>query len=102
MATSPRDELRILTVTEFERSIHDNLWYWSTKAANGEIVGDSSEGYHNLRDAVNGFFAQQGYDPSLERDPAEQHYSKLVEITAGCEYHIRKYAYGAPDPYEVV
>jgi uncharacterized protein YegP (UPF0339 family) len=102
MATSPRDELRIIAITEFRRSENDGQWYWTTKAANGEKVGSSAgEGYKELRKAVAGFFAQQGIEPStLHKLPPEwQHYSKLIKVTDH-EHHIRRYAYGAPEPYE--
>lgn len=98
MATSPRSELRILTITEFTLSDKDGLWYWHTETMNDEIVGDGSEGYLELRKAVNGFLAQQGFDSLLE-DPSDLQYSKLYKISE-TEYHMRKYAYGAPDPYD--
>lgn len=31
----------------------DGEWRWRIKAANGKIVGDSSEGYKNKQDAIN-------------------------------------------------
>lgn len=98
MATSPREELRILTVTEFERSDKNDQWYWHTQTANGDIVGDGSEGYHNLEDAVSGFFAQQGFDPAAELAPEDRQYSRLYQ-TDDTHFSIRKYAYGAPEPY---
>lgn len=98
MATSPTSELRILTITQFEKSQRDHLWYWHTEAANGETVGDGAEGYFELRKAVQGFLAQQGYDPTIE-DPSDKQYSKLCKISE-TEYHIRKYVKGAPDPFD--
>lgn len=101
MATSPRNELRIVSVTEFEQSEQNTEWYWATKAANGEVVGGSmGEGYKELRKAVNGFFAQQGFDPAADLPPEQRHYSKLYKASETL-YHIRKYAYGAPEPYDV-
>jgi len=88
MTTSPRDELRIITITEFTRSPKDGDWYWTTKAANGEPVGGSAgEGYKELRKAIAGFFAQQGFDP----EAVVQHYSQPIKVT-NREYHIHKYA----------
>lgn len=99
MATSPRSELRIVSITEFERSEQNNEWYWHTKAANGEVVGGSmGEGYKELPKAVNGFFAQQGFDPRADLKPENRHYSKLYKAT-DTVYHIFKYAYGAPEPF---
>lgn len=98
MATSPRSELRVVSVTEFKLSYEDSQWYWTTNAANGEPVGDGAQGYGELRKAVNGFFAQQGFDPNFVAVD-ENPYSKLVKISDR-EYHIRKYAYGAPDPFD--
>jgi hypothetical protein len=87
MATSPSEELRIVTITEFTRSPTDGDWYWTTKAANGVTVGDGGEGYKELRKAIAGFFAQQGFDPEV----AAQHYSQPIKVT-NREYHIHKYA----------
>jgi len=71
-----RNELRIVTVTEFEQSSQNGEWYWHTKAANGEVVGGSmGEGYKELRKAVNGFFAQQG------ADPFDLAYSGLIKVS---------------------
>jgi uncharacterized protein YegP (UPF0339 family) len=86
MATSPRSELRIVSITEFEQSEQNGEWYWHTKAANGEVVGGSmGEGYKELRKAVNGFFAQQGAEAF---DPA---YSELIKISDTL-YRIEKVA----------
>jgi uncharacterized protein YegP (UPF0339 family) len=97
MATSPRSELRIVTLTEFRLS-NDKQWYWHTEAPNGETVGDGGEGYKELRKAIAGFFAQQGFDVTTE-DPAQRQYSKLYQENEKV-YHIRKYAFGAPDPFD--
>lgn len=97
MATSPRSELRILTLTEFRLSENDKQWYWNTKTPNGVTVGDGGEGYNELRKAIGGFFAQQGFDVTTE-EPSQQQYSKLYKESATV-YHIRKYAFGAPDPF---
>lgn len=101
MATSPSDELRIVAITDFTRSGEDGQWYWHTQSPNGDIIGDGSQGYDRLNKAVNGFFAQQGVDPVELRSlpPEKQHYSKMIKVTNSV-WHIRKYAYGAPEPYE--
>lgn len=91
MVESPKNELRIVSITEFNRSRKDDQWYWTTKTPNGETVGDGSEGYVELRKALAGFDAQQG--------GLSEHYSKLVKVSDR-EYHIRKYALGAPDPFD--
>lgn len=49
----------IVTRTMFYQG-GDKKWYWQTKAINNEIVGDGSEGYNALRDAIAGYFSQQG------------------------------------------
>lgn len=101
MVESPRNELRIVAITEFTRGLRtehkDTDWYWHTQSPNGKIVGDSGEGYRNFADAVSGFFTQQGIDPSDAT--LSSSYSKLVKVSDN-EYHIRKYAYGAPDPFD--
>lgn len=99
MATSPRSELRILTITEFSFSSNDGQWYWHTATPNGEKVGDGGEGYKELRKAIHGFFAQQGFDPAAPLDDSDKQYSKLYQESERV-YHIRKYAYGAPDPFD--
>lgn len=99
MATSPPSELRILNITEFHLSDKDGQWYWHTETLNDETVGDGSEGYLELRKAIAGFFAQQGFEPERVTDPSDQHYSKLYKISDS-EYHIRRYALGAPDPFD--
>ena len=98
MATSPRSELRVVSITEFNQSPKDNQWYWTTLAANGEPVGDGAQGYQELRKAVGGFFSQQGVDLKTVA-PEDNPYSKLIKINP-IEFHIRKYAYGAPDPFD--
>lgn len=98
MATSPSTELRILTITEFHLSEKDNQWYWHTETLNDETVGDGGEGYFELRKAIQGFFAQQGFDPEV-KEPEQRHFSKLFRISDR-EYHMRRYAKGAPDPFD--
>lgn len=99
MAHSPRAEIRVANITEFYLGANDK-WYWRTQSPNGEILGDGGQGYKELRKAVHGFFKQQGYDPAAEREPQYQQYSKLYEADKGHFYHIRKYAYGAPEPWD--
>lgn len=50
----------IISRTVFQKNSNNNLWYWHTKALNNEIVADGSEGYHNIEDAIAGFFVAQG------------------------------------------
>lgn len=91
MVQSPPNELKIVAITEFTRSYKNDEWYWTTKSPNGDVVGDGSEGYKELRKALAGFDAQQG--------GLSASYSKLVKVSDR-EYHIRKYALGAPDPFD--
>lgn len=37
-------------------------WRWRVRAANGDIVADSSEGYRNRLDCVNGYRTAQSAD----------------------------------------
>ena len=92
MVESPRNELKIVSITEFVRSYEDDQWYWTTKAANNEPVSDGAEGYGELRKALAGFAVSQGGELS-------ESFSKLVKVNDR-EYHLRRYAYGAPDPFD--
>jgi hypothetical protein len=92
MVESPSNELKIVSVTEFNRSHKDDDWRWTTKAANGEPVSDGAEGYGELRKALAGFAVAQGGELS-------ESFSKLVKVSDR-EYHLRRYALGAPDPFD--
>jgi uncharacterized protein YegP (UPF0339 family) len=46
--------------TEFTQKQPGAQWFWRTKAENGKIVADGSEGYNRLSGAVNGFLRSQG------------------------------------------
>jgi hypothetical protein len=102
MATSPRSELRIVTVTEFTGD-GAGAWQFATRSADGKevMVGNAP----SLADAVHVFFEAVGYDPMIvDTDDTKAHYSQLIPIEDAAtgqviEYHIREYAYGAPDPY---
>lgn len=37
------------------KSAQDGQWYWRARAANGRIVTDSGEGYHNKEDLLQEF-----------------------------------------------
>ena len=63
-------------------------WYWHTQSPNGQVVGDSGEGYRELRKAVQGFFAQQGVDP--KKATTGSPYSQLKQINKNT-YQIIKY-----------
>jgi uncharacterized protein YegP (UPF0339 family) len=57
----------IASVTIFDKSVNDGMWYWRTRAANGEIVAVGGEGYHNYADAVHGYNVAQGTTDAPER-----------------------------------
>ncbi|AAN02128.1 gp74 [Mycobacterium phage Barnyard] len=92
MAESPANELKIVSVTEFNRSYKDDQWYWTTLAANQQPVSTGGEGYKELRKALAGFAVSQGGELSAS-------FSKLVKVSDR-EYHLRRYALGAPDPFD--
>jgi uncharacterized protein YegP (UPF0339 family) len=52
-------------------------WYWNT-ISGSDIVADSSEGYHNLADAKNGYLASQGV--SIEDRELARNATQLVKI----------------------
>lgn len=56
----------------------DDLWYWHTKALNNEIIRDGGEGYTSLRNALNGFFTQQGV--AYEFGSWPKNYSALMKM----------------------
>jgi hypothetical protein len=101
MAVSPREELRIVAITEFERT-SDGRWTWHTESREPEFArNDCAKPVVGLQNALFEFFEAQGIEqgsdprmPNLEH----QHYSKLVQV--GTEFHLRRYAYGAPDPFD--
>lgn len=97
MAVSPREELRIVAITEFERT-GDGRWTWHTESRVPEFDGnDNVTPVIGLQQALFAFFDAQDYNPSVT-DPERQYYSKLVQV--GSEFHLRRYAYGAPDPFD--
>ena len=98
MAISPREELRIVSVTTFWQD-DDGGWDFATRAPDGtEAV--RHEGYDTREDAVRGFFAVQEYDPDIVyADPTVAHYSEPIEDEAAGTFDIREYAYGAPNPF---
>lgn len=98
MALSPREELRITEVIAF-REDSTGLWYWDLDALDG-IEKQDGPGYHSLRDAVLDFAKMNGYHSKVyAKHPEAAHLSKIVEVTPR-EYHMRKYAFGAPDPFD--
>lgn len=98
MATSPREELRIVTITEF-REDPLGCWRWARHDAQGEI-DRSTVWWPSDVEAVYAFFESVHYDPAVE-DPALKHFSK--PYNAGWPgkqmFHIREYNWGAPEPY---
>lgn len=99
MATSPRSELVIHSITEFARL--DGKWYWRTDTAQEHDVAHGDTPFDSLQDAVVAFFKHEGVDPTVAVHPTEAHYSELQKSTED-SYHIRHYAFGAPDPIQKV
>lgn len=100
MATSPREELRIVSVTEFTLD-GQGFWDWCTRTVDGEVTLSCTQLADTFDQAVHDFFRAVNYDPAvLETDPTLAHYSQPVFIDPQ-EYHIREYAYGAPEPWRV-
>ena len=100
MATSPRSELVIESVTVF--AAFPDGWVWSEMSPDSGIITDSAtRSFSTVDDAIADFFADKGVDLSVAVDPTEAHYSR--PIAAGVEeYHVRRYAFGAPDPMQKV
>lgn len=97
MATSPRRELVIKTVTTFEQG-EDGWWTFMQRDLDGNeiMLGSGSE----LDEAVEVFFDAVEYDPTIvNENDTKAHYSELIHNEAVNTYDIREYAYGAPNPY---
>lgn len=98
MATSPREELLIRTVTEFTQD-ERGFWDWQTRVPNGLVLMAADELADYVEDAVDDFFAKVLYDPAIvNTDNTKAHYSELIPVSE-IEYHIREYAHGAPNPF---
>lgn len=102
MATSPREELLIRSVTEFTED-ERGFWSWQTRVPNGIVVLKAEDLADSLEDAVGDFFSRVGYDPAVvDTDDTKAHFSELIMISdndSGYKYHIREYAHGAPNPF---
>lgn len=99
MATSPREELLIRTVTEFTED-GQGFWDWFTRVPNGIVVLKAEDLADSLEDAVSDFFSRVGYDPAVvDTDDTKAHYSELIMVGEPSKYHIREYAHGAPNPF---
>lgn len=100
MAISPRDELRIEALVVFAH--FSEGWVWAERALDGSTRIDSShKSFDNLREAILDFFEDESIDLQHPVDATDAHYSKPIQA-APDEWHIRKYAYGAPNPIQVV
>lgn len=105
MATSPRYEIAIEAIVVFGK--FDGGWVWAEQKPDGSVENDSgSRVFADAHQAVFDYFEKQGVDLKVPVLSTEAHWSKLVRITPEDkpieEYHIRKYAYGAPDPIQAV
>lgn len=99
MATSPREELLIRSVTEFTEDERGS-WSWQTRVPNGIVVMRAEGLSDSLEDAVAEFFSMVGYDPAVvDTDDTKAHFSELIMDGEPSKYHIREYAHGAPNPF---
>lgn len=100
MVTSPRNELLLRTVTEF--TLDDaGFWNWQTLLPDGQVAAQADDLSDSLEDAIKDFFAKVLYDPTIvETDDTKAHYSAPIMVGPRV-YHIREYAYGAPEPFPV-
>lgn len=97
MATSPREELLVKTVTYFTHQ--DGMWSWRHSSIDGLSLAVSEVTYDSPEAAVADFFYQVGYDWTVvERDDTKAYFSKLLP-GQGINFSIRQYAYGAPEPF---
>ena len=93
MATSPRSELRLIGLVVF--ACLGNGWVWAKQGPHAEVILDcAGRTFSSLKDAMADFMVYR------DLSEAQHHYSKLVKVSDD-EYHIRKYAYGAPDPFDM-
>lgn len=104
MAVSPRSELRIVSVTQFSHEGDSNTpgtpWEFEQQDVNCEVALRGG-GFATMEEAVDSFFEQVEYDPTIaDDDDTKAHFSEPIHV--GDErYDIREYAYGAPKPYRV-
>jgi hypothetical protein len=99
MATSPRNELVIESVTVFGRFPDGFVWAEHTNTADGPIADSGHKAFATLAEAVTDFFEDRGIDLSEPVDPEDAHYSLPVP-SGDDEHHIRRYRYGAPEPIQ--
>lgn len=97
MAKSPREELRIVTVTEFTRDVN-GVWSFERKEIDGTVT-ERGGGFKSLTEAADALFEEVSYDPKIvEDDPTLAHFS--APVGEGDQYDIREYVHGAPEPYQ--
>ena len=63
-------------MSEYEIYRDNGQYRWRLKADNGEIVAQSSEGYHNKSDCENGL---ENFRNAFDRDVADQHTVSIYE-----------------------
>lgn len=97
MAISPREELRILSLTEFYET-PDGWWAWIARNPDGSVQEKSEDIFETDPAAIADFFDRRSYDPAVA-DDTKAHYSRRYPIGDGPGFVIREYAYGAPEPY---
>lgn len=98
MATSPRNELVIESVTVIGRFPDGYVWAETNPTA-GTVTDSGHRAFDTLGEAVTDFFEDKGIDLSAPVAPEEAHYS--LPIPSGeDEHHIRRYKYGAPEPIQ--
>lgn len=95
MARSPREELRVVSVTEF-RENEDGVWEFEQQEGSG-LVSYRGAGFADFNEAAEAFFEAVGYDPATV-SPTEAHYSVPIKVDKHT-FHIREYAHGAPEPF---
>ena len=100
MATSPREELVIVSLIIFGK--FPEGWVWAERSPDGSAELDSGhKSFATMEGAIEDFFEDRNLDITVPVDPAHAHYSEAVQ-SGEDEYHIRNYRHGAPNPIQEV
>lgn len=100
MATSPRSELVIESVTVFGHFPDGYVWAETNPTA-GTVIDSGHRAFATLDEAIADYFEDQGVDLDVAVAPADAHWSKPI-ASGDDEHHVRRYKFGAPDPIQKV
>lgn len=100
MAISPRNELVIESLVVFGRFPGGCVWAERTPDGN-TVIDSGTRSFNTLDEALDDFLTDRGIDINVPVPASEAHYSAPIR-SGDDEFHIRKYKYGAPNPFQAV